>query len=337
MNKRYYYIDCVKGFAIISVVLGHLFTMVLSSDPMPYLGNMVRFLSIYELAVFFMVSGFLMAEKTPEALKFSSYFVKRAKKYLAVYFVFSFLYVFSALSWTNILYIVSGFGLSVLWFLPTIMLAEAVFLLLRKAGKLWVRMGISLALAVAVCACGPLVQGVEGDISPGRRITGCVLVLILRALAGQMFVGLGYLLNGFIRKYSKSKSAILMAGCFVVGIVCGMGITTADWRVMNIREPVFWLLAASAVSTGLILLFSLLERYRLRILEQIGRESLLIMCTHLQFGILPACITLGYRVSEKVCALLPYFEGFAFWGTILVSLAAMETVLILIKRYGYRY
>lgn len=341
MEKRYYFIDSLKGYAIISVVLGHLFVMVLLTDyslgPAPWLDCLIRLFSIYELAIFFMVSGFLMAERKPEALTFKTYIIKRAKKLLPVYFVFSFLYLFSVLNLTNILYVITGFGMSVLWFLPTMLLAETFFLWIKKINSPLLQAAVSVLLAAVACVCGFLLQGFEEGHPLWIQIIGYLLILFFRAMLGQLFVEIGFLLNGFLKKISKAQTVALTIICLVIGIVCGLHVTTADWRIMNIKEPAVWLIAACSLSSGLILFFYLIRKFRLRLLEQIGRESLLIMCTHLQFGIIPICISLGYRVANKAGALFMPIRDPAFWLTAICSLAAMETVLILIKRYGYKY
>ncbi len=336
MNKRYEFVDNVKGIAIISVVLGHLFAMVSSSDPMVELDRPVRFLSVYELAVFFVVSGFLMAQKEPEGLDFKHYTVKRFKRLMPVYLVFSLLYLFQEISLTNTLHIVTGFGISVLWFLPTLLLGEALWLLVRRLGRTWLQAAVSASLAAAACVCGSFMRAGEREAGAlWLQAVGCVFVLALRACVGQLFVGVGYALDGFLKKAGGRRTALVTALCLAAGISCGLAVSTADWRIMNIEEPLLWLTGAAALSAGLVLIFYSLEKRRLRVpaLGQIGRESLLIMCTHLQFGIMPLCISLGYQAS----AASPHAKSYILWGTILLSLAAVETVLVLIKRHGYKY
>ncbi len=336
MNKRYSFVDNVKGMAIISVVLGHLFAMVSDSDPMVNLDRAIRFLSVYELAVFFVISGFLMAQKPPEALRLKGHMARRVRRLMPVYLVFSFLYLLSDVTPANAVHAVTGYGISVLWFLPTLLFGEAVWLMVRRLKKPWAQAVFSAALAAASCVCGLFLQVGEKEAgSLWLHAAGCVLVLFLRACVGQLFVGVGYALQVFLKKADGRRAAAAAALCLAAGVLCSLPVTTADWRIMNIEEPVLWLTAACSLSAGLVLAFYGLERHgrRIWILEQAGRESLLIMCTHLQFGIMPLCISLGYQAS----AASAHAKGYVLWGTILLSLAAVETALVLIKRHGYKY
>lgn len=337
MNKRFTFVDYTKAFGIISVVLGHLFAMVAVNDPNYYMVMAVKIMSVYELAIFFIVSGFLLEQKGTENTKIGEYTIKRIKKLVPPYVLFSFLYLITGFGLEPMIQSATGYGMSVLWFIPTLFLAEIVYLLVQKIRIKWLAAGVSAVLAVAACLLGVYVQGVEQGTwianSTWLRIIGYLIIVVLRSLVGQFFVCVGAVWQRYFFGRKKKWTAVTAALCLLAGGYGCKFIKTVDWRVMNIEKPLVWLVVASVMSVGIMSFFYLLENCHLWLLREIGRESLVIMCTHLAFGIMPACISLGYEAS----ALSPHAKKYIFWCVVILSLSLVELILILLKRYTVKF
>lgn len=82
-KKRIIWIDSLKGFAIILIVLGH--TIGYSRE----LSGLSRYLSSFYVPLFFLVSGYLFINKPKESL--GKFTLKKAKRILIPYFTFALL------------------------------------------------------------------------------------------------------------------------------------------------------------------------------------------------------------------------------------------------------
>ena len=136
------YIDRTRGFAMCCVVAGHIFSLVNLSKPEMQLGPFIRILSVFELVIFFIISGYLFEKRHEQ--NFLKFLKKKAMGLLIPYFIFSFLnilfFVFveptEQMTLPGMLTITFTFyGISVLWFFPTLFLGEIGWWLLHKKSK----------------------------------------------------------------------------------------------------------------------------------------------------------------------------------------------------------
>lgn len=133
-QKRLHYLDIAKGIGIILVVTGH---SGMGSE------GLLSWLSSFHMPLFFVISGMLLFHRKEESLPLMESIRKKAKSILIPYSFFSLIYLVIDLYYIAIkhqelslpdaaLQTISFYGISVLWFLPTLFAGEVLFLLIRK-------------------------------------------------------------------------------------------------------------------------------------------------------------------------------------------------------------
>ena len=151
-TQRQAWIDCARGIAIILVVLGH---YDLGQNPL------CKWISSFHLAVFFMLSGILVAMRGGYADQpLGKVLLHRTKQLLYPFFTFSLLvmlyYVLLGRGGDAarvLRYTLTLEGHNTLWFLPALWMAECMLLvLLRSRIPDWLGTAVILTLLPALCA-----------------------------------------------------------------------------------------------------------------------------------------------------------------------------------------
>lgn len=132
--KRLDYLDVVKGFGIILVVLGHIYAW----NPSINRGIVVTWIYSFHMPLFFIVSGILIKYKNNFNTK--SFIISRVKNILIPYIIFSLcnalvkiiLYGFNINAFIlDIIYTFTLIGVD-MWFLQALFLAEVLFILFKN-------------------------------------------------------------------------------------------------------------------------------------------------------------------------------------------------------------
>ncbi|MBR6159983.1 MAG: acyltransferase family protein, partial [Lachnospiraceae bacterium] len=142
-KKRLDHLDMAKGFGMILVLIGHL-----QGDSIftfsPYIRPLCTYIFSFHMPLFFIISGILIAVKNDETRSLRDIAKARFRGIMIPYFWFSFFYLIFVVAalisgeimpdtlYLNIWYVLSGYGMNVLWFLPALYLGELVFIYLRK-------------------------------------------------------------------------------------------------------------------------------------------------------------------------------------------------------------
>ena len=195
------YIDRARGFAMCCVVAGHIFSLVNLSKPEMQLGPLIRVFSIFELVIFFVISGYLF-QKHHEPV-FSKFIKKKAKGLLIPYFAFSLLNILyflflepvEQMTLPNMLATTLTFyGISVLWFFPTLFLGEIAWWFLY--GKLRMKgMLVATVLMIAAGFCHSYLQPADGSIWTSTLLLGIcnkLLIVLVRGVICLFFIGIGH-------------------------------------------------------------------------------------------------------------------------------------------------
>lgn len=142
-TERKKYLDAAKGWGILMVVFGHI----------TKLGNPIDiWFGAYKLAVFYFVSGYLLAMRQSfRKMSTGEYIKKHAKSLLIPYlgysaFVMLYNVIVGIMKWKSTTDIVKRFllqaymtfsfrGISALWFLPTLFFAQVLFYFCNKKQK----------------------------------------------------------------------------------------------------------------------------------------------------------------------------------------------------------
>ena len=142
-KKRLDYLDMAKGLGMILVLIGHL-----QGDSIftfsPYIQPLCAYIFSFHMPMFFIISGILLAIKNDEIRPFKDVAVSRFSGIMIPYFWFSFFYLIVVVValikgeiavqslYLNIWYVLSLYGMNVLWFLPALYLGELLFIFLRR-------------------------------------------------------------------------------------------------------------------------------------------------------------------------------------------------------------
>lgn len=293
-ESRIRWIDYAKGFAIILVLIAH----GLSGE------NWFNIWAYsFHLPVFFIISGLLISRK-----KLAQPLGKLLKKYLKSLILPYYLLAFCVLiveivkdviqkdfSTDHVLGLLYDWvfliGIKADWFLPCLFFAVMFNILLFKLFR-----GNRLLWPAAI-----IVLTVIGYLLPGDFE---ILNMLLRGCIASFFVCTGMLLSelkskcrnifGFILKYKIPLTVLLLA--------LNVGLTVLNGKVSLLafnfgKNGLLYLLNGIVGSLMLLMFCKLIENLKLRLIDYCGRNSVVIMATHMEIMALIGT-ALGFVLSE---------------------------------------
>lgn len=335
-KKRLDYLDMAKGIGIILVVIAH----------SPYTSERVQaFITAFHMPLFYIVSGMLICHTGEERRDFKTIVKKKAKGVMAPYLCFSLLYMLidlilmyarpGRLTWTDMhrafIEFVTLYGISVMWFLSALFFGELIFFFLKKKCAAAKRPELCMALAGVVSAViltgGSALFHRFYPLYKSMPIlwAGYFLIVLLRSFGVVSFLVLGY--GSFKWYFGKSggrAGAELFAGilCLLLAAAVSGVNGVVDLHFLVFANPLLYYLGAAAGSAGVILLCRRLKRGRA--LHYLGKNSLIIMATHLDFQVLITAINFANWVNQYVTRAKVYVLYF----NIAAAVVVLEIVLI---------
>lgn len=330
-TKRLQYLDVVKGFGIILVVFGHI----------EYISQPLRiWLSSFHMPLFFLVSGMLIRYKNEPELSMSALLTRKARGILVPYLWFSLLYFF-----INILNVAFGkitietflqdgidtltfYGMSVLWFLPALFLAEILFFFLTKRLPQLYSILLILVLAVssvfAETSLKPLAASLAGNLLLLTLIN--FLRIFLRAAIACAFVCTAYYTFPLLRPTSERSVLQLLLGIlfFLVNLVLSQINGGIDFHYLVFANfPLFFLNALIGTS-GVVLICKNIPH--LAPVAFFGKDSLIVMATHVNTYFLYA----GIKVAWFVDTIVTRAKTYVFLFNIMAVTFLLEAIAIVI-------
>lgn len=354
MKKRITYFDLAKGTGIILVVLGHMENIS---------GELRTWISSFHMPLFFVISGMLMAAKgtltensdqKEEGSKLSSQAIKTAKGLLIPYFWFSLLYIPIDIMnlyihnvdehtfIQNILDSVTLSGVSVMWFLPALFIAQVVaMILIVKIKKYPVVYISSLALSVltyGIWANIRLIYDAYSSIFVSATVLGFIRV-ILRGICMNIHVVTGFLAYKCIEyienRYLNDKKGMIKGYSIAAGVILfsiNMGICLKNGAVDNhfltLNNLFLYYVCALLGSLAIILICKGLDS--IPFIEFLGKNSLIIMATHLQCYLLYAGILVAIAIDAYVTRAKSYVYMF---NSVLFTMLFEVIVIFVINRF----
>ena len=343
-KKRLDYLDMAKGVGIFFVVLGHIEYLKEST---------MRWIYSFHMPLFFMVGGILAYTMTRDGMpSLKESLKKRARGTLVPYVSFSLILltmrvfelffqperVNSRELLRQLVDSLTGYGLHTLWFLPVYFLSGTLFFLLCRvfSGKRYGAYGMGvLVLALTVLALGVIDHfRLDQYLVLERELLWHVgmnlLIVLLRTLTVLPFFLIGWC-YGRLEQWQtpRKRWGLLGVGvlCIVIGAVHSLQTSILDLHYLYIY-PIHYLTAAVSC-IGLLDLMRALPVSRG--LCYLGRNSLVIMCTHGPMYVL-YYISLGMFFVRK---LIPMTDS-VLYGCIAVAVCVAEVPIIWIfNRYFY--
>ena len=277
-QKRLDYLDMAKGIGIFLVILGHI--EYIQEDTL-------KWLSSFHMPLFFVVGGILVYLRRDTGRPAFETIGSRIRGVLTPYLSFSLMLLAmntitsirnpETLSGTALarqyLDTFTGYGVHILWFLPAYFIAGAVFALLQGMRE-WKRNLAIILLALGAYGLSAglgLDQYVTWKCSLGGYIGYDLLITMLRGLLALPFLLMGW----YLAKIPKGWFTILL----IPGSLLALRSPVFDLHYLYMH-PVHYL-NAFLCCAGIISLVKALPVNR--VLCWLGRNSLVIMCTHATF------------------------------------------------------
>ena len=338
-NERIKYLDIAKGIGIILVIMGHSGFL---SDTLNF------FVNSFHMPLFFVISGALMYFKKEENKPFGEFMGAKVDALLTPYFWFSFFIL--------LFYMIQGFvqktffsefvpgfsarlisiftfdGDSVMWFLPALLLGEIITYLVYRYVRRAYCFPVSIALGAIAYLLSLLLPSLETK--PESNWTFAFLLLarvLLRGFISSFFVAAGYFFFETVEKLLKPMNRIAYA---VIGMAMLLGtlflsryVPHNDYHRLMLGNGYMYMICALLGSFGVILFSMGIEHFRL--LEFFGRNSLVIMCTHLDFCLLYLGIQFAWVINEFVT----HAKSYIFMFVIVTTVLALESLIIMFFNY----
>ena len=347
-RKRLDYLDMAKGLGMILVLIGHL-----QGDSIftfsPYIQPLCTYIFSFHMPMFFIISGILIAVRNDEDRPFKELAGSRFRGIMIPYYWFSFFYlIFVVISlikgeiapqslYVNIWYVLSGYGMNVLWFLPALYLGELLFFLLkRNIRKELLFIPVIVISNAVVYLISYYLRGAEFDTPLLLRIQEFATV-ILRPVLVCGFISIGYYVQIIFGRETKTgdflnrhRVAYLGLGLALFGVCFAFfrvnnGI---DFRSLAFRNVFFFFLCALSGSFGMLFLCKGLPRIGLFCYWGIG--SLIFMVTHNSQTVL----TFALKVAMYANQYLTRARGYICYAIVITIITAYSTFMIwLIRRY----
>ncbi len=349
LKQHYKYFDIAKGIGIILVILGHI----------EYISTDLRiFIVSFHMPLFFVISGMLMHITGETKRDYRQLFFKKLRRMMLPYLVFSVLDMIVYFGYftltgrdggmttivSDIVQTVTFYGISVLWFLPAIFGAEMLLVYIMKKTPL----AIASAITVAIVALSYILNGrLEAanamyGLIPSFAVFHLFAVAVLRMCFCMGFLLAGYLAALFISKLRVGGVSWAAAGValFVVTYFVSRVNGVTDLHFMVFNNLALYLIAAISGSFALIALSGVLEAAAetlpLRLIRFYGKNSLVIMATHLDFYILYAAEVGGLHFSKPLLGTLQHdmvLSGLSLLFVLVAEVVVCSVYNIIVNSY----
>lgn len=338
-QKRLDDIDMVKGIGIILVVIGH--STYVSE-------NVLTWLASFHMPLFFLVSGILFAHKRSYEEPFAAYARKRFCGMMLPYFWFSLIYIGVDYYYlyahpeiidrqfinSAILQALSLYGISVLWFLPSIFFGElCLYGLMRKRRPVWLLVPVGCFAAWLPIAGMRLIQTyLDMESKPFLAWLGNFLIALLRVGPAVVFLLIGYALY-FVLDRIRLKAVweiLIGAGCLLLNAAAAFANGRVDLHFLVFNNVFYFYLGALSATLGLILICR--NGKPVWLLAFLGRHSLIVMLTHLDCQVM----SLAIRFAVGMNQFIPWAKDMMFrvnlYGALLIGELGM---IALIGKLGF--
>lgn len=355
-SKRLDYLDMAKGLGMILVLIGHL-----QGDSIftfsPYIQPLCVYIFSFHMPMFFIISGILLAVKQDEIKPFKDIAKRRFKGIMVPYFWFSFFYILVVVTalvkgevayqtlLVNLWYVLSGYGMNVLWFLPALYLGELLFIILRRKirdHRKFIAI-VVLSNAIVYVISSIMYEGIY-ETPVAMRLHEFAIV-ILRPVLVMGFISIGYYVHLLVKgnkrisdffdkpelnekgKVSaKFRAAYIVLGLMLFGICFALfkinnGI---DFRSLAFRNIFFFFVCALSGSFGMIVFCKGLPQVKLFTFWGMG--SLIFMATHNSQTVL----TLALKTAMYVNQYLTRARGYICFAIVIIVITAYSSLMILI-------
>jgi len=340
-SNRLAYFDMAKGIGILFVIMGHLqgeefFVM------SPYIIDFCIWIFSFHMPLFFIISGMLINYKKDSKKDFKIFASKHFCAIMIPYLYFSAIYLSVVLYalfigktikieslLINLWYVISTYGMSVLWFLPTLFFGELLFLFIIKrfSGK------VSFLIIIIMTILSSLINFSLQQFSYNTPIMERlheISIVLLRPILASTFIAIGYFVYHFFQERDKPSLKEIIFGFFLmlVGVILVSKNGGVDFRSLVQKNLLFYYICAVTTSIGLILICKNCKSNK--ILTFFGYNSLIIMAVHNNSTVL----YFAYNTAMFVNKYLTRARGYICYAIILFIITVFVVLMaLLINRF----
>lgn len=317
-KERFDYLDATKGIGILIIMWGHF----QSGSPIKDWTNS------FKLALFYLISGMLIHYKEDLKDSFQSFLTKKFRSLIIPYFWFSgfsiavdIIYCFTAGNNTKLQFIndvlvaVSFRGLYTLWFLPSLFIGE---MLLYLFSKFYVKIQYVLFLILPAISVLLFHTTMKTIANPNIYLP---LITVSRGIVALFFCTAGYYFYTFFI-YEKRNHILIFVGFLATLFSGGLSILNHNIDLNNMSlgsMPLLFFVCGVVGAAGVICLFKPLTKYyNLKLLIWCGKNSLILMITHLPL-----------RITDLINIIM---SPFAFNQSDAIG-ALIKTLILLLPEY----
>ena len=197
---------------------------------------------------------------------------------------------YSKIIFFDLIYIFSGYGINVLWFLSTLFLSKMIlyffikidYILKSKSKK---KVFIEILIYIASILLGIFsifLTRICIEYFPENDMVICILQNILRSITANCFLLLGYYLLSAMEKIKNIKIVKILLVTLILSAIIPMILKYKVTMVLNYSNPIYCIfIFGTMASLSIISISMLLEKNIIgKILKFYGRQSLFIMINH---------------------------------------------------------
>lgn len=273
--KRLDYLDNVKAFAMVMIILGH-------SALSEFHPQINLWIQSFHVPIYFVISGIIFQRKEKHCSVVKYNFIKKVKSYLVPFYIFEFIF-------TSVISVILCMGdpvkaiqyfeesmvrmlmldaYSASWFLPCIFITEIIFIFERHNWKLRTTIIINILLAVAALF-------VPHEI--------LIVKTILRSFIGVFCFTCGYCLNDMVAAVERRKETKFFI-LVIIGIVyCVIVLVNGKTAAFDIEYGNYIFLYLPEIILGsclIIRIFSIVANKSITFLTWFGRNTIIVLTTH---------------------------------------------------------
>lgn len=325
-SERLNYIDAAKGMGIILVVLGH---HLLDAE------NLRTWIYSFHMPLFFIISGILISENRKHR-DFKEFLLRRIKTLLWPYITFScvillwyivFYYVLPFKPeepfYTVFVKIITTYGYHALWFLPAAFMADVIFDGCYRCKYRDIILG-------AISVLGSIMGIVLNRTNILTGTAWNILNYFARIFIAVSFIGIGVITNKFLKSNKIFQWCVLfLSGAFSIAFFRYNG--DVNLFFSRIGNPILYYMLAWGGSIFCILICKLTIVGNVRFIRFLGKNSLIVMATHMDFpieigylilGILKITILVNSTVSSVLAIIIEFI---------------IECIVIYLINYKFRF
>lgn len=342
-SKRLKYFDMAKGIGVFLVLLGHL-----QGDSFfslsPYVLPLCTWIFSFHMPLFFIISGMLINYKKDSDKEMKTLITKRFKGIMIPYLWFSLFYflvvVFAYIKGTirietllnQAWYVISLYGMNVLWFLPALFLGEILFLFIYKrfAGKITAI--LITTLTTIASTLNFLLSRIEPETSFIEKMTELADV-ILRPIFACSFIALGFFIFSLLKQREKSNPLELAIGFImtIANIFLHKLNGGVDFRSLVFNNLLLYYVCALLGSVGLILLCKNIPD--IKPISAFGASSLIVMAVHNNETVL----YLGLKLSMIVNQYITRARGYISYALVVLVILLYCVIMIYLINHFFGF